>query len=115
MIRDIIIIGIRDDRLRERLLRETNLDLPKTIQAGIAAEETKKHAQAISSASTKGLELQAIDRKGKNTFSNRRDNDKSYSKSNSQIWNCKYCGGSHNRGNCPTYHKICRFPRVMHD
>ena len=26
----------------------------------------------------------------------------------SSIWNCKYCGKSHNKGNCPTFGKKCQ-------
>ena len=29
-------------------------------------------------------------------------------RSNSTIWNCKYCGKTHNKGNCPAYGKKCQ-------
>ena len=41
LIRDVIIIGILDNRLRERLLREHDLTLENTIEHCKAAEETK--------------------------------------------------------------------------
>ena len=47
LIRDIIICGINDNRLRERLLREPELTLQKTIQIGHAAEETKRHVKEL--------------------------------------------------------------------
>ena len=28
-------------------------------------------------------------------------------RSSSSIWNCKYCGNSHNKGNCPAFGKKC--------
>ena len=43
LIRDIVICGIIDNRLRERLLREPDLSLEKTLQLGHAAEETKTY------------------------------------------------------------------------
>ena len=43
LIKDILICGIKDYRLRERMLREQALDLVKAIQAGLSAEETKNH------------------------------------------------------------------------
>ena len=47
LVRDIIICGINDNRLRERLLREPDLTLQKAIQLGHAAEETKRHVKEL--------------------------------------------------------------------
>ena len=43
-----IVCGTNDNSLIERLLRESELTLPKAIAAGHAAEETRKHASLIS-------------------------------------------------------------------
>jgi hypothetical protein len=45
LITDIIVCGVADQSLRERLLRDADLTLTKAIDAGIAAEETKRHAK----------------------------------------------------------------------
>ncbi|CAI9717435.1 Hypothetical predicted protein [Octopus vulgaris] len=45
--KDILICGIRDMRLRERLLREPNLDLQKTIQADIVDDILVKNVVPI--------------------------------------------------------------------
>ena len=42
-----IICGINDNALCERLLRESNLTLLRTTTAGNIAEETQKHAYEI--------------------------------------------------------------------
>ena len=42
LIRDMIVIGITDNHLRQRLLREP--DLTSALKLGHAYEETKKHA-----------------------------------------------------------------------
>ena len=43
LIKDILICGIKDNMLRERMLREPALDLEKAIQAGFSFEETLKN------------------------------------------------------------------------
>ena len=43
--KDMIVCGVADNTLRERLLRDGDLTLEKAIAAGRAAEETKRHAQ----------------------------------------------------------------------
>ena len=45
LIKDMIVCGVADQSLRERLLRDADLTLTKAIDAGIAAEETKRHAK----------------------------------------------------------------------
>ena len=42
-----IVCGTNDNSLRERLLRESQLILPKATSAGRAAEETRKYARKI--------------------------------------------------------------------
>ena len=42
-----IVCGINDNALRERLLRDSELTLSRTISAGHVAEETQKHAYEI--------------------------------------------------------------------
>ena len=42
-----IVCGVADNTLRERLLRDGDLTLEKAIAAGHAAEETKRHAQEL--------------------------------------------------------------------
>ena len=43
LVMDMVIVGVNDNGLRERMLRESDLDLPKAIKLGQAAEEAKKH------------------------------------------------------------------------
>lgn len=47
MIRDKIVFSISDQRLKERLLRETNLTLEKTVDICRAAEAAKTQIQAM--------------------------------------------------------------------
>jgi len=41
------IVGVTDDRLRERMLREPNLNLDKALQLGNSAEQTKTHVKEL--------------------------------------------------------------------
>jgi hypothetical protein len=49
LIRDVIVFGIGDQRLQERLLRKSDLDLKGGIEACKAAEISKKQAQSMAS------------------------------------------------------------------
>ena len=43
LIKDVILIGVKDEKLRERLMREATLDLEKAVQLGQAASETRQN------------------------------------------------------------------------
>ena len=47
LIKDIVVIGVTDDSLRERILREPNLTLERAIALGLSAEQTKIHAKEL--------------------------------------------------------------------
>ena len=47
LIRDIIVVGILDNHLCERMLRDTKLTLEKAISMGQSAEETNKNIKEI--------------------------------------------------------------------
>ena len=47
LIKDMLICGVLDNHLRERMLREPEINLDKAIKLGQAAEETKKHSRDL--------------------------------------------------------------------
>ena len=47
LIRDMVICGVNDNKLRERFLRETEISLTKVIQLCQAAEQTKIHTKQL--------------------------------------------------------------------
>lgn len=102
LIRDMLIIGIIDNHLRQRLLREPNLTLDLAIQYGHAAEETKSQAKILKR-STEKLNASQID----SFKSDNRRNEHKHNSSNDYFKNCIFCGGSHKRGSCPAYKKAC--------
>ena len=101
--KDMIVCGVADNTLRERLLRDGDLTLEKAIAAGHAAEETKRHAQELKE-HQESADLHKVNRSKDNQ--SRRPDKKSKQPDNT-INKCKFCGGSHQRGKCPAYGKRC--------
>ena len=94
-----IVCGKNDNSLRERLLREYELTLPKAISAGHAAEETRKHARET-------LKLnETIDQHKISEHS--KSSSQTSAQATEVIEKCKFCKNSHHRGKCPAYGKVC--------
>ena len=122
LIKDMLVCGVYDNSLHERMLRDSALTLATAIEAGHAAEETKKHAHELRRQTPS--EVNRIEPK----FNISRDSHKEAdvakinhrkverNKANSSkhdyrddfFENCKFCAGAHKRGNCPAYGKKCR-------
>ena len=102
MVRDKIIFGVADDRLKERLLREPDLDINKALDICRAAEISRFQLQSMTGTANKFLQDAA------NSGSPEVNFIKKHSKQNSQpgkpkvhtsqlqITNCHYCGSSQN-------------------
>lgn len=99
LIMQVIVVGIQDSKLREKMLRNEKLDLTKAINTCRAAEAAKKQAEVIEGDEkdegvnyTREKNLQRGDRKQQN-----------------KSRKCKYCDKSHIWGarNCPAYGKDC--------
>ena len=103
--KDMIVCGTTDPLLRERLLRNADLTLTKAIEAGHASEETKRHAKKLEKQQVS--EINRV-RHDKEKSSKSKDSRNSSNHSDDMIKKCKFCSGSHQRGNCPAYGKRCR-------
>ena len=101
LIRDMTVCGMRDNSLRERLLRECELTLSKVISADHAAEETPKHACEIlrsqPTANTDEIFKKKLSKSGHNT---RNQNTGDFIKKH------KFCNSSHPQGKCPAYGNV---------
>ena len=102
LVMDMVIVGVNDNGLRERMLRESDLDLPKAIKLGQAAEEAKKHIRQLASDTSKVNKVY----KKKSAYSRERFH-KDSGPSETKGQKCKYCGGKHSRGKCPAYGQQC--------
>ena len=99
LIRDMIIIGLHDKKLQERLLREINLTLDRTVDICQTIELTRSHAKAIQQGTSHSNDynVDAIRR-------NRKDFEQSAKQE--MIMKCKFCSYNHKRGSCPAYNKV---------
>ena len=101
MIRDKIVIGIRDRPVQEKLLREYNLTLEKALDICRASETSKEQYHAMSSQHQQDIAVHDI-RAGEK----RGQKQGQYQKSRFQR-QCKYCGSTHPPRQCPAYNKKC--------
>ncbi|RZC37661.1 hypothetical protein BDFB_002824, partial [Asbolus verrucosus] len=77
LIKDRIVCGINDARVKERLLREANLDLNKAVLICRAAEQSQSHIQQLSQSKETVVEVNELRRNmktGPGRNSNKRNN-----------------------------------------
>ena len=137
LIKDILICGLSDDRLRGRLLRMPKVTLKEATEQCMANEEVKRHSvelnvqtsvNAVSRGVATGYSNSKVSRGGYNNSNsnfnrggangynnsgggtsgyNRSSNNDNADKSKNIITQCKFCSGSHPRGECPAFHRTC--------
>ena len=98
LIKCMIVCGTSNNSLRERLLRESELTLPKAISSGHAAKETHKHACKILK-SGETIDLHKISKHSKSRSG-------TSAQTTEIIKKCKFCKNSYHRGKCPDYGKV---------
>ena len=103
LLRDRLVTGTRNAEVRENLLKEKKLTLEKAVDTGRAAESTAAQIKVMSSESG----LFAVKEQGKG------QSDGSLCQSDgspeSRIKDCRFCGRSHERRNCPAFGQICAY------
>ena len=94
LIRDMIVICLCYKKLQERLLREINLSLDRTVESCKTIELTRSHAKAIQQGALHSNDyvVDAIWRNWK---------DFGQSKKQVMIMKCKFCYYTHKRGSSP--------------
>ena len=107
LLRDMLIIGLHDKNLKERLLRESNLDLEKTIQICQSVEISRAHLKSIHDENSTIFKdnYNNVDYLCKNRSFNPKSQNRN--KKDEIIKKCKFCSFSHKRGSCPAYTKSC--------
>lgn len=98
MVRDRIVMGIRDKSTQEKLLREADLTLEKAINFCRAVEISKSQSKVLQNESL----VSAVDKK-----SNPGRSKGVYVKEEEIKNQCVYCGLKHVKGRCPAYGKTC--------
>ena len=108
LIRDRIVIGINDQGLRKRLLREKDLTLDKAVDICRAAEQAQIQMKLLDGEAAQGVNHVKTDTKQKGVTKTGKFHKKRYHKpQQSYIKDCQYCGTCHKKGACPAYGKKC--------
>lgn len=104
MVRDQIVFGINDTKVRERLLRETELTLNEAVRICHASEIAIQHAKTFSEhTKMSGSDNSAIAAVTEKMQKSRM----SKLKQQKELFNCKRCGKRHLPKQCPAYGKVC--------
>ena len=72
LLRDHLVFGIRDDKVREGLLRESNLTLAKTDEICCAAESMEAQMRVVGSGDTTNTTVSAVTQQGDKFETNKR-------------------------------------------
>ena len=98
ILHDRLVLGICDEKVRERLLRVTDLTLQKALDICKAAEQTSQQLKMMSSAPEE--EVGVVRQTPQNQ---RKTRD-----STSHRLECRFCGYHHATRQCPAYGQTCR-------
>ena len=100
MIRDRLVFGVSDTRLKERLLRESSeLTLERAASLCRAAEESKRQLKHLGKDPEK-KEVHPVRKGGKPPTAKAKAGDES-------PFNCSKCGTRHLPKHCPAFQKMC--------
>ena len=93
LIKDGIVLGVRDVHVKDRLLRENALTLERAIEICKAFEISRQQLKELDT--KPNITVNAV-----KTQSKQKDSGK-------QVTNCRFCGSNHAYGKCPAYGKNC--------
>ena len=99
LLRDRLVIGIRNGKVRENLLKEKKLTLEKALDIASAAESTAAQMKVMTTESG----LNAVKEKEKE------QSDGSLFVNDSRIKDCNFCGRNQERHNCPAFGQTCAY------
>ena len=94
MLRDRIVIGIKNSETQQRLLREKDLTLDEAVNICRSSEMAAQHSEKFE-------HIPEAVNYVKNKPRTTQKSDSRFIKS------CRYCGGQHRRGKCPAYGETC--------
>jgi transposase InsO family protein len=123
-LRDQVVLGLREDSIRERILREKDPDIKKVLELVRAFEIAVQQSQVISEAKgsseanyvqrgnrakRSGVEIEKMQRPEHKSAS-----PASQNRGNSEQKQCRFCGQNHHFGKkeeCPAWGKTCNICR----
>ena len=98
LLRDVIVLGISDTSVREKLLFEQELDLQTACEIARASEASKTQTAEISVNRESATVHRLIDENRRMETTNANA---------SKVWRCKSCGRSHGKDSCRASGVIC--------
>ena len=98
ILRDPLVLGVRDEKIRERLLRVNDLTLTKVIDICKASEQTSQQLKLITSGTEESVD--AINTEP--PLNTRRPRDPPLHRPE-----CRFCGYQHGNRQCPTRGQTC--------
>ena len=109
LVRDRLILGVKDDRVREKLLGKRDLNLDKAIETIKASQVTHSRATEISEEFSANEDINAVRQKWKPKRGKGSDR-KPPSKVPPKLKECLFCGGTHalERKLCPASGQKCK-------
>ena len=97
LLRDRLVTGTRNGKVRENLLKEKKLTLEKALDIASAAESTATQMKVMTTKS------------GLNVVKEKEQSDGTPFVNDSRIKDCKFCGRNHERRNCPAFGQTCAY------
>ena len=109
MIRDKLVFGHRDDRVKERMLREPDLTLTKALDICHAAESTHAQLREMSGGAN-NVAVHAVRGQATGKVRSRSNYHPFPNKTNQNVreYQGRSCNSTHKFGNCLAYGKTCR-------
>lgn len=112
MIRDQVVFGVEDKKLRERLLRETELTLEVAVRICQVSELSQKQVRKFSEMAAGITEHASDDTAAVGAVSyQRRWNTRTRPAQRTEdvMYSCKRCGSKHKPRQCPAFGKQCSY------
>lgn len=96
LVRDRLVLGVKDDRVREKLLGKRDLDLDKAIETIKASQVTHSRASEIAGEISSQEDVSAVKHKSRAREKGKpRKSSTLNPSSNSKSKECLFCGGKH--------------------
>ena len=100
-------LGINNQRTREKLLREPDLTLEKAWELVRAAETTEKHLKDLQNESVHSIKNGKASRMRKYNQEQQPKSSKNEKFNQTSVFDCRNCGTKHGKKECPAYGKTC--------
>ena len=109
ILRDRLIFGIHDTKVRERLLRENNLTLAKTDEICRAAESMAEQMRIVGQSSSSATSVHALRQAvgQKKRVKKKETSHTTKSEATKECWNCGRQHGRESKELCPAFGKTC--------